>query len=205
VALNLASPSGAQQLYTENEPDYYFIPPYVGPKGWLGVELNSDLDWVTISNRVREAWDNVAPRSLAGALVDTPRIEPPDVPMRPEDINPFLRPRAAAVLGQLGERCDRLPETSQTTQFGNPTWKAGKKTFVTTHYRNGRLHLQFWVGGEQQSMLTLDKRYRVPAYMGHNGWIELDVEEHLDWEEVEALLRGSYCHFALKRMLKQLD
>ena len=65
--------------------------------------------------------------------------------------------------------------------------------------------LQFWVGTDQQPLLTQDPRYRVPAYIGNNGWIELDVEDQADWEEIEDLLLGSYRHFALKRMLKALD
>ena len=54
-------------------------------------------------------------------------------------------------------------------------------------------------------MLTYDDRYRIPAYTGHNGWIDLDVEDGVDWDEVAPLLSGSYRHFALKRMLKALD
>ena len=41
--------------------------------------------------------------------------------------------------------------------------------------------------------------------MGHNGWIELDVQDHANWREVESLLEGSYRHFALKRTIKLLD
>jgi hypothetical protein len=40
--------------------------------------------------------------------------------------------------------------------------------------------------------------------MGHNGWIALDVSADCDWEEIEALTRQSYRHFALKRMLALL-
>jgi hypothetical protein len=36
------------------------------------------------------------------------------------------------------------------------------------------------------------------------GWIALDVGEHCDWAEIEALMLESYRHFALKRMLLQL-
>ena len=32
VALWLRSPPGSQDLYTEMEPEYYFVPPYVGPR-----------------------------------------------------------------------------------------------------------------------------------------------------------------------------
>ncbi len=205
VALNVHSPAGAQQLHTEMEPDHYFVPPYVGPKGWLGMELNGDLDWVTVANRVREAWDNAAPAKLRITLGDTPYIDPPDEKMSPDQINPFLRPRALEVMGELDTLCRVLPESTPATQFGNPVYKAGKKTFVSSHCYQGRLCLQFWVGADQQAMLCYDERYRVPAYIGRNGWVELDVEEYCDWAEIEPLLMNSYRHFALKRMLKALD
>ena len=54
-------------------------------------------------------------------------------------------------------------------------------------------------------MLTADARYRIPPYIGHNGWIALDVDEHCDWPEVEALTLQSYRHFALKRMLLRMQ
>jgi hypothetical protein len=67
-----------------------------------------------------------------------------------------------------------------------------------------RLTLCFWVGVDQQGLLTADTRYQIPPYMGHNGWIALDVSADCDWEEVAALTMQSYRHFALKRMLLQL-
>jgi hypothetical protein len=54
-------------------------------------------------------------------------------------------------------------------------------------------------------MLTADERYGIPKYMGHNGWIALDVSKHLDADEVRELALFSYRHFALTRMLRQLD
>ena len=205
VALSVRAPPGGQQLHTEMEPEYYFVPAYTGGKGWLGIELNRGLDWSTIANRVREAYLEVAPPALADALGEAPQIEPPDQAMRPEDIDPFLGARGREVMARLGALCEALPETSPTTQFGSPVWKAGKKTFVSSGYGSGRLHLQFWVGIEQQSLLTNDPRYSIPAYIGGNGWIDLDVEDHADWEEIEQLLMNSYRHFALKRMLKALE
>ena len=205
VALALDSPQGAQQLYTDMEPEYYFVPPYTGPRGWLGIELDKGLSWSTVAKRVREAYEKAAPRTLSEALGETIEITPPDRDFRPEEIDPFQGQRAKTVLSELDPLCERLPETEPGTQFGRPVWKAGKKTFVSTHYHTGRLHLSFRVGPEQQSMLTLDERYHIPAYTGNNGWIDLDVEEHADWQEIEHLLMQSYRHFALKRMLKALD
>ena len=56
IALWLPSPPGAQELYSEAEPNYYFVPPYVGPRGWLGVHLDQGLSWMDIASRVREAY-----------------------------------------------------------------------------------------------------------------------------------------------------
>lgn len=52
--------------------------------------------------------------------------------------------------------------------------------------------------------MTDDPRYTIPQYMGHNGWIALDVSEALDEPELRALALESYRHFALKTMLAKL-
>ena len=45
VALNLVAPPGAQAAFVKMRPKAYFVPPYVGPRGWLGVELDKGLGW----------------------------------------------------------------------------------------------------------------------------------------------------------------
>ena len=85
-------------------------------------------------------------------------------------------------------------------------WRAGKKSFVMAYYHHKeRLHFQFWVGVDRQGLLTADKRFSIPMYMGHNGWIQLDVEKSCDWDEVRALALESYRHFANRRMLAAMD
>ena len=37
IALWVHAPPGVQQLHTQGEPRFYFVPPYVGRRGWLGV------------------------------------------------------------------------------------------------------------------------------------------------------------------------
>ena len=49
ISLWLSAPPGAQQHYTESDPEYFFVPPYVGPRGWLGVHLNHGLDWKRVA------------------------------------------------------------------------------------------------------------------------------------------------------------
>ena len=181
------------------------MPPYVGPRGWLGVRLDQGLDWRTIARRVREAYEKTAPAALARALGETIVIEPPTETIPDEQFDPLRAPHAKARLDRLRQICLALPETSEGTQFGTPVFKAGKKTFCGAHRYGRRMHLEFWVGQDRQAMLTFDKRYVIPRYTGHNGWINLDVEEGVDWDEVRGLVLESYRHFALKRMLKALQ
>jgi predicted DNA-binding protein (MmcQ/YjbR family) len=205
VALNLIAPRGAQAAFTKMRPDAYFVPPYCGPKGWLGVELDKGLAWETIRGHVRDAYEIVAPSELVNSIDKNFRVKPPTRKFRPEEIDPFKSKRATMVLENLDAICSALPETEPGTQFGAPVWRAGKKTFVSTHYYTGRMNLSFWVGAKRQAALINDARYRVSPYTGHNGWIDLDVEEHQNWEEIEELALESYRKFALKRMLKVLD
>ena len=42
----------------------FFRPPYVGHRGWLGVELNAGVDWDELEGIVEDAFASVAPKSL---------------------------------------------------------------------------------------------------------------------------------------------
>ena len=205
IAVWLHAPTGAQHMHVEGEPEHYFVPPYVGPRGWLGVHLDRGNDWYSIAQRVREAYVNVAPADLAGDLGEPVDIEPPTETIDPEDFDPLSVPHAREKLDGIRALCAELPETSEGRQFGNPAFKAGKKTFLTVHRYRRRMQLEIWVGPELQATLTDDPRFTIPRYIGHRGWIDLDVESHLDGDEVRELVLGSYRHFALKRMLKALD
>ena len=44
IALWLHSPPGTQTFYVGRNEAFYFTPPYVGPSGWLGVNLDQGLD-----------------------------------------------------------------------------------------------------------------------------------------------------------------
>ena len=69
LALWLRSPPGAQSLYVDAEPEHFYVPPYVGPKGWLGMDLDRGLSWLRVADMVREAYVEVAPKSLTAQLL----------------------------------------------------------------------------------------------------------------------------------------
>lgn len=205
IALWLNSPDGAQQLHTQADPEQFFVPPYVGPRGWLGMHLNRGASWKQVAQRVREAYEKVAPPALAAAIGKTIDIEPPAKPLSPSDIDPLQSRRAQAVLKGMRRICLALPETSEVLQFGRPVWRAGRKSFASIFHDRQRLTVSFWVGANRQALLTREARFHIPAYLGHNGWISLDVTKECDWDEVFELAEYSYRHFALKRMLALLS
>jgi hypothetical protein len=63
-----AAPPGAQETLTGSDPDRFFVPPYVGHRGWLGVRLDVPVDWGLIASLVEDAYRTVAPKRLVAAL-----------------------------------------------------------------------------------------------------------------------------------------
>ncbi len=65
LALWCAAPEGMQAALVAGEPGHYFVPPYVGHRGWVGVHLNRGLDWNEIAGAIEEAYLQIAPKRLA--------------------------------------------------------------------------------------------------------------------------------------------
>jgi hypothetical protein len=64
LALWCAAPAGMQAALVESDPAVYFVPPYVGHRGWVGVRLDRGLDWDAVAGVVEDAYAAVAPARL---------------------------------------------------------------------------------------------------------------------------------------------
>ncbi len=54
-----------QDWLVRSDPDRFFVPPYVGPKGWVGVHLDgADTDWEHVTALLVDAWKVSAPKKL---------------------------------------------------------------------------------------------------------------------------------------------
>ncbi len=62
------APAGLQQLMVADNPDRFFVPPYVGPSGWVGVYLDAHTDWAGLRELLTDGYLMIAPKKLA-ALV----------------------------------------------------------------------------------------------------------------------------------------
>jgi hypothetical protein len=66
-AIWCAAPAGVQALLVENDRDRFFVPPYVGHRGWLGVRLDRAIDWDELAGIAEDAFAEVAPAKLVEA------------------------------------------------------------------------------------------------------------------------------------------
>jgi predicted DNA-binding protein (MmcQ/YjbR family) len=110
-----------------------------------------------------------------------------------------------AALAHVRSLCLALPETSEVTAWGHPTFRAGKKMFAGFGADADGPTLGLKVGHERQEELLCDKRFYPTPYAAHQGWVSLRIDGATDWGEVRGLVREAYRQVALKRMLKALD
>ena len=75
-ALVCAAPQGMQAMLVEADPVRFFVPPYVGHRGWLGLRLDRGVDAGELAGILEDAYAEVAPPSLVeqarAAAVDEP-------------------------------------------------------------------------------------------------------------------------------------
>ena len=59
-----------QELLMEADPDLYSWPAYLGPGGWISLNLApADTDWTHVAERIRTSWRLAAPRRLVEAAL----------------------------------------------------------------------------------------------------------------------------------------
>jgi hypothetical protein len=61
------APTGIQELLVRTDPDIYFAPPYVGPKGWIGIRLQA-VDSAVLRDLVVQSYCMIAPKKLQALL-----------------------------------------------------------------------------------------------------------------------------------------
>lgn len=69
IAIWCKAPPGAQAMLVASDPARFFVPPYVGPRGWIGLRLDvGEPDWEQVRDLAIESFRMSAPKRLA-ALV----------------------------------------------------------------------------------------------------------------------------------------
>ncbi len=76
VAVWLPARPGVQAELVEENPTQFFVPPYVGPKGWIGVRIDRRPDWKVVAGLVADAYREVAAPHLVDRLDADRRATP---------------------------------------------------------------------------------------------------------------------------------
>ena len=64
LAIWCSAPPGVQATLVDEEPGRFFVPPYVGTRGWVGVRLDVDVDWDEVAGIVDDGFREVATKRL---------------------------------------------------------------------------------------------------------------------------------------------
>lgn len=117
---------------------------------------------------------------------------------------------ALTQLEKVRRACLRLPETSERLSHGGPSFFVREKkqfvSFLDDHHGDGRLAI--WCAapeGVQQEMIdTEPERFYRPPYVGHRGWLGVEVRR-FEQDELDAIAEEAYRCVAPKMLIKQLD
>jgi predicted DNA-binding protein (MmcQ/YjbR family) len=106
------------------------------------------------------------------------------------------------VLAELRKICLALPGTAETLTWGEPHFRVADKIFVGFGIKDGKATVGFKVDMLHADLLVAgDPRFTRAPYVGHKGWVSMDVTGGVkDWEEVRALILESYCLIAPRKL-----
>ena len=73
LALWCKAPPGSQAILVGADPKRFFVPPYVGHKGWVGMRLGKGVDWREVGALVTRSYRLTAPKRLAALVAGVGR------------------------------------------------------------------------------------------------------------------------------------
>jgi predicted DNA-binding protein (MmcQ/YjbR family) len=68
VSMWCKAPAGAQEALVGSDSERFFVPPYVGHKGWIGVRLEGAVDWDEVAELATESYEMTAPKKLRALM-----------------------------------------------------------------------------------------------------------------------------------------
>jgi hypothetical protein len=202
LAVWCKSAPAEQQSLVATDSARFFVPPYVGVKGWVGVRLDSpEADYIGLAILAEEGWLSVAPKRLAQG--QPTRVQ--------ASRRPPTRPTTDAGVARVGFEklsaiCLALPEATREGASRHAAFRVRKKTFayfLDNHHGDGIVAA--CVKAERAKVAALvaadPKGLYLPAYIGARGWIGVRLDtKRVDWDAVAERVVLSYRGVAPKRL-----
>src|SRR5262245_50372611 len=92
------------------------------------------------------------------------------------------------LLLRLRKICLTLPESKETSSWGNPTFVAGKKQFAVLDRYHERWCIAFVASPKRHATLVKRPGFFAAPYGAKYGWVCRDAEGRVGWKELEKLL-----------------
>jgi hypothetical protein len=191
-----------QRRLVASDPERFFVPPYVGVGGWVGVRVGDpSTDWIELSILVEEGWAAVAPPRVArGELAPGPAKRPILPPSPRVTTDPKV---ARASLERLTKICLALPGAACEPDGRHATFRVRKKVFayfLDNHHGDGIVGVG--VKADKRANAALMRkdpdRFYSPAYIGPRGYLGVRLNAgRVDWKDVAERLAESYRNAAL--------
>ena len=107
-------------------------------------------------------------------------------------------------LAKLRALCTALPEVTEEVTWGTDiNFRVRKKIFC---FPGSGDSLTVKADREELPALLADPRVSPAPYLARGGWIRLDLSKgRVDWNEIDELIRTSYCLIAPKKLAAQLS
>jgi hypothetical protein len=184
-----------QRRLVASDPARFYVPPYVGVKGWLGVRVDeAHADWIELAILVEEGWRSVAPpKVLRGEGLPEKKPLPPPSPRVTTDEKLAREARA-----RLRAVCLALPDAEEEREGRHSTFRAKKKPFayfLDNHHGSGVFGV--CVRCDKRAGAALVKaepgRFFMPEYLGARGWVGVRLDlKRVDWKDVTKRVEASH-------------
>jgi predicted DNA-binding protein (MmcQ/YjbR family) len=79
----LKASEGAQEELVASDPERFYVPPYVGKGGWVGVKTDAKTDWKLLAGLLAEAYESVAATQSAAKIAKGPAAARANAKARP--------------------------------------------------------------------------------------------------------------------------
>jgi hypothetical protein len=194
-----------QRRLVASDPARFYVPPYVGVGGWVGVRLDGpDPGWIELSILVEEAWRSVAPPRIASGQAVPP---PKPIPPAPARVTTDAKV-ARTALERFSAMCLALPEAERELEGRHATFRVRKKVFayfLDNHHGDGIVAA--CVKGDKRAHAKLVKaepgRFFSPAYVGPRGYLGVKLDaKRVDWKDLGERLAASWASVAPRSLVR---
>jgi predicted DNA-binding protein (MmcQ/YjbR family) len=97
-----------------------------------------------------------------------------------------------------------LPETKETTSWGHPNFRVGKKIFCAFEMFGKRPSIAFRQTAAEARRFGRKRHFFATPY-GRGVWVSRWIDVDINLKEMATLIDRSYRHVAPKKLLRLLD